>query len=131
MPEKRVYATGKRKTSVARVWLKIGGTGIITVNGKDYKDYFPRLTSQVKILQPFELTNTLGKFDVMATVKGGGISAQAEAVRHGIAKALQEYDPNLRPILKKAGLLTRDPRMKERKKYGKRGARRTPQYSKR
>ncbi len=131
MAEKKVYATGKRKTSVARVWLKIGGTGIITINGKDYKEYFPRATSQVKILQPFELTNTLGKFDVMATVKGGGISAQAEAVRHGIARALQEYDPNLRPTLKKAGLLTRDPRMKERKKYGKRGARRTPQYSKR
>ncbi len=131
MVEKRVYATGKRKTAVARVWLKVDGTGIITVNGKDYKEYFPRLTSQVKILEPFELTNTLGKFDVMATVKGGGISAQAEALRHGISKALQEYDPNLRPILKKAGLLTRDPRMKERKKYGKRGARRTPQYSKR
>ena len=131
MAEKRVYATGKRKTAVARVWLKIGGTGVITINGKDYKEYFPRITSQAKILQPFELTNTLGKFDVMATVKGGGISAQAEAVRHGIAKALQEYDPNLRPTLKKAGLLTRDPRMKERKKYGKRGARRTPQYSKR
>ncbi len=131
MLERRVYATGKRKTSVARVWLRVGGTGLIMVNGKDYKDYFPRLTSQMKVIEPFEVTNTLGKFDVIATVKGGGISAQAEALRHGIARALQKYDESLRPPLKKAGLLTRDPRMKERKKYGKRGARRTPQYSKR
>ncbi len=131
MVEKRVYATGKRKTSVARVWLKVGGSGVITVNGKDFREYFPRQTSQVKVLEPFEVTNTLGKFDVFATIKGGGTSSQAEALRHGIARALKEYDESLKPVLKKAGYLTRDPRMKERKKYGKKGARRTPQYSKR
>ena len=131
MAEERFYATGKRKTAVARVWLIPGGSGKIIVNKKPYEEYFERETALTVIRQPLELTQMLGKFDVMATVKGGGKSGQAEAIRHGIAKALVEYNPELRPILKKAGFLTRDARVKERKKYGLAGARRAFQFSKR
>jgi small subunit ribosomal protein S9 len=131
MAEERFYATGKRKTAVARVWLIPGGSGKIIVNKKPYEEYFERETALMVIRQPLELTQMLGKFDVMATVKGGGKSGQAEAIRHGIAKALVEYNPELRPILKKAGFLTRDARVKERKKYGLAGARRAFQFSKR
>ena len=131
MVEERFYATGKRKTAVARVWLVPGGAGKIAVNKKPYEEYFERVTALMVIRQPLELTQMLGKFDVMATVKGGGKSGQAEAIRHGIAKALVEYNPELRPILKKAGFLTRDARVKERKKYGLAGARRAFQFSKR
>lgn len=127
----RFYGTGKRKTAVARVWLKAPGKGEILVNKRPLEDYFPRETLRLMLLQPFRLTDTLGKFDVYVNVRGGGISGQAGAIRHGIAKALVEYDPELRPILKKAGLLTRDARKKERKKYGQRGARARFQYSKR
>lgn len=124
------YATGKRKSSVARVWLS-EGTGVVMVNNRPLEEYFPRETSKILVRQPFTLTSMLGKFDVRSTVRGGGLSGQASAIRHGIAKTLQEQDPSLRPILKKAGLLTRDPREKERKKYGQRGARARFQFSKR
>lgn len=123
-------ATGKRKTSVARVFLK-PGTGLILINHKPMKEYFTRKTSQINIRKPLEITNSLDKFDVMVNVKGGGISGQADATKHGIAKALLEYNKELRPILKKAGLITRDSRIKERKKYGQRAARARFQYSKR
>ncbi len=127
----RIYATGKRKTAVARVWL-MPGTGKVTVNGKDLKEYFyDHIVAEGVIYAPFKLTNLMGKFDVLTTVKGGGKSAQAEAIRHGIARALVTYSPELKPILKKAGFITRDPREKERKKYGLHGARRGQQYSKR
>lgn len=126
----RFYATGKRKTAIARVWL-IPGSGKITVNKKPYEEYFERETALMVIRQPLELTQMLNKFDVMAMVKGGGKSGQAEAIRHGIAKALVEFNPELRPVLKKAGFLTRDARVKERKKYGLAGARRSFQFSKR
>jgi len=127
----RFYGTGKRKTAIARVWLKAPGKGEILVNKRPVDDYFPRETLKYIVLQPFRLTDTLGKFDVYVNVKGGGISGQAGAIRHGIARALVAFNPDLKPLLKKAGLLTRDARKKERKKYGKRGARRSPQYSKR
>lgn len=130
MEELRFYATGKRKTAVARVWLK-PGTGQILVNKRSIEDYFGRPTSQMVIRQPLELTDTLERFDVMATAKGGGLSGQAGAVRHGIAKALLAVDSKLRPPLKKAGFLTRDSRVKERKKYGQKGARARFQFSKR
>ncbi|WP_038057013.1 30S ribosomal protein S9 [Thermodesulfobacterium hydrogeniphilum] len=127
----RFYATGKRKTSIARVWI-YPGDGKVIVNGKDFKEYFyDHIVAEDVIFAPFRITNLLGKFDVKCTVEGGGKSAQAEAIRHGIAKALEAYSPDLRPVLKKAGFLTRDPRKKERKKYGLRGARRGQQYSKR
>lgn len=127
----RIYATGKRKTAVARVWI-FPGTGQVTVNDKPLKEYFyDNLVAEEVILAPFKITNLLGKFDVKCTVEGGGKSAQAEAIRHGIARALVLYSPDLKPILKKAGFVTRDPREKERKKYGLRGARRGQQYSKR
>ena len=127
----RFYATGKRKTSVARVWI-YPGTGQIIVNDKPFKEYFyDHIVAEDVILAPFKITNLLGKFDVKCTVKGGGKSAQAEAIRHGIAKALLAYSPDLKPILKKAGFITRDARKKERKKYGLHGARRGQQYSKR
>jgi len=129
MPE-RFYATGKRKTAIAKVWLTPGSGGI-TVNKKPYEEYFDRETALMVIRQPLELTQMLNKFDVMAMVKGGGKSGQAEAIRHGIAKALVEFNPELRPMLKKAGFLTRDARVKERKKYGLAGARRSFQFSKR
>ena len=125
------YGTGRRKKSVARVRI-VPGTGVITVNGKSVDDYFGLETLKLIINQPFGVTGTEGKFDIIATVKGGGLSGQAGAIRHGIARALLEYDAeNLRPMLKKAGFLTRDPRMKERKKYGLKAARRAPQFSKR
>ncbi len=126
----KIYATGKRKSAVARVWIW-PGSGRITVNGRDLDEYFDVETARLVINQPFEITGTLGKIDVMATVKGGGKSGQSEALRHGIARALQTMDPDLRPALKKAGLLTRDARVKERKKYGLAGARKRYQYSKR
>jgi small subunit ribosomal protein S9 len=131
MEVQRFYGTGKRKTAVARVWLKMPGEGRIIVNKRDFEDYFPRETLRLMVLQPFKLTDTLGKFDVLVNVRGGGVSGQAGAIRHGISRALVAYNPDLRPILKKAGLLTRDARKKERKKYGQRGARARFQYSKR
>ena len=126
----RFYATGKRKTSIARVWLS-PGDGRILVNNKPMDEYFLRETSLMIIKQPFEMTGTWGRFDVRATVKGGGLSGQAGALRHGITKALLEIDPSYRPTLKKAGLITRDSRVKERKKYGLKGARKSFQFSKR
>ena len=126
----RFYGTGRRKTSVARVWVR-PGPGRIMVNRRGFEDYFPRETLRMIIAQPLEITNTLGQFDVIATVEGGGPSGQAGAVRHGIARALVRFDEKLRQALKKAGLLTRDPRMRERKKYGQPGARQKFQYSKR
>lgn len=127
----RIYATGKRKTAVARVWLA-PGNGEIYVNDKPYKEYFSdHIVAEDVLLGPFKVTNLEGKFDVKCTVEGGGKSAQAEAIRHGIARALVAYQEDLKSALKKAGFITRDPREKERKKYGLRGARRGQQYSKR
>jgi small subunit ribosomal protein S9 len=126
----RWYATGKRKTAVARVWLQ-AGTGSIAVNRRSLEAYFPRETSRLVVMQPFDITDQLGRFDVFATLAGGGISAQAEALRHGISKALLEYNSGLRDRLKRAGFLTRDARAKERKKYGQPGARKRFQFSKR
>jgi small subunit ribosomal protein S9 len=126
----RWYATGKRKTAVARVWLQ-AGTGNISVNQRSFDTYFPRETSRLVVMQPFEVTEQVGRFDVFATLAGGGISAQAEALRHGISKALLEYNTGLRDRLKRAGFLTRDARVKERKKYGQPGARKRFQFSKR
>ena len=126
----RSYATGKRKESVARVWVK-PGKGTVTVNGREMAHYFARPVLQMIIGQPFTVANVAGEFDVMCTVKGGGLSGQAGAVRHGISKALSLWDPSLRPALKHAGFLTRDPRVVERKKYGKAKARRSFQFSKR
>ena len=124
------YGTGRRKTSVARVWLRPGG-GRILVNRRPFEEYFPRETLRMIICQPLQVTNTLGQFDAIINVGGGGPTGQAGAVRHGIARALLTFDDKLRQGLKKAGLLTRDPRMKERKKYGQPGARSKFQYSKR
>ncbi|MBO4452953.1 MAG: 30S ribosomal protein S9 [Clostridia bacterium] len=124
------YGTGRRKSSVARVRL-IPGTGAVTINGRDIHDYFGLETLKLIVNQPFGVTNTIGRFDVICTVKGGGISGQAGAIRHGIARALLQASDENRPLLKKAGLLTRDPRMKERKKYGLKAARRASQFSKR
>ena len=124
------YGTGRRKKSVARVRL-YPGTGAITINGRDVDDYFGLETLKLIMNQPFEVTETLGKYDVVANVVGGGISGQAGAIRHGIARALLVADETNRPALKAAGFLTRDPRMKERKKYGLKAARRAPQFSKR
>ena len=126
----RSYATGKRKNAIARVWIK-PGSGKVTVNGKDINAYFARPVLQMILKQPFTIANAEGQFDVMATVVGGGLSGQAGAVKHGVSKALQLYDPTLRPALKAAGFLTRDSRVVERKKYGKRKARRSFQFSKR
>ena len=123
----RFYGTGRRKTSVARVWVR-PGSGRITINKRTFEDYFPRETLRMIIAQPFEITSTQGQFDVIATVAGGGPTG---AVRHGLARALTRFDEKLRGALKKAGLLTRDPRMRERKKYGQPGARQKFQYSKR
>jgi len=126
----RSYATGRRKDAVARVWLK-PGAGKVIVNGKDQTDYFARHTHRLILNQPFLVVDRVGKFDVMATVKGGGLSGQAGAVRHGISRALENFDPTLRPGLKKAGMMTRDDRIVERKKVGKHKARRTKQWAKR
>ncbi|WP_027721152.1 30S ribosomal protein S9 [Maridesulfovibrio zosterae] len=124
------YATGRRKNAVARTRM-YQGSGEITVNGKPYEDYFPRKTLQMIVQQPLKLTKNLGKFDITVNADGGGVAGQAQAVRHGISRALIAIDPELRPILKRAGLLTRDARKKERKKYGQPGARAKFQYSKR
>ena len=126
----RFYGTGRRKTSIARVWIK-PGAGRILINKRAFEDYFPRETLRMIIAQPLQVTNTEGQFDVLATVGGGGPTGQAGALRHGLARALVRFDENLRQVLKKAGLLTRDPRMRERKKYGQPGARQKFQYSKR
>jgi small subunit ribosomal protein S9 len=130
MAEQKFYATGKRKTSVARVWIK-PGTGQIMINKRTIDEYFGRPTSKMVVRQPLELTENIGKFDVSVNVSGGGPSGQAGAIKHGITKALLEADPALRASLKKAGFITRDSRIKERKKYGRRGARRSFQFSKR
>ena len=124
------YGTGRRKKSVARVRI-YPGTGVITINKRDIDDYFGLETLKLIVNQPYEVTDTVGKFDIVCTVVGGGISGQAGAIRHGLAKALLQADEGYRPALKKAGFLTRDPRMKERKKYGLKAARRAPQFSKR
>ena len=126
----RFYGTGRRKSSIARVYL-MPGTGKITVNKRDIDAYFGLETLKVVVRQPLELTNTLDKFDVLVNVHGGGFTGQAGAIRHGVARALLTVDADFRPTLKKAGFLTRDPRMKERKKYGLKAARRAPQFSKR
>ncbi len=128
---KRFYGTGRRKTSVARVWLTTPGSGKIVVNEKPIDEYFPRETLRMIIRQPLELTDLLTEFDININVTGGGLSGQAGAIRHGISRALLEYNPDLKPVLKKAGFLTRDPRMVERKKYGLKKARKRPQFSKR
>src|SRR4030066_1774194 len=130
MEEARLYGTGKRKTSVARVWMK-PGTGKMVVNEKSIDDYFGRGTYQMIIMQPLELTENVGKFDISVKGNGGGISGQAGAIRHGITKALMVFNAELRGSLKKAGLVSRDPREKERKKYGQPGARKRFQFSKR
>ena len=125
------YGTGRRKSSVARVRLYQGGTGAITINGRDIEEYFGLDTMKLIVRQPFATTDSLGKFDVEATVSGGGFTGQAGAIRHGLSRALVKANEEYKPLLKKAGLLTRDPRMKERKKYGLKAARRAPQFSKR
>jgi small subunit ribosomal protein S9 len=130
MAEQKYYATGKRKTSVARVWIK-PGSGNIIVNKRSIDDYFGRETSKMVIRQPLELTGNVGKFDIFVNVAGGGPSGQAGAIKHGITKALLEVETDLRGVLKKAGFITRDSRVKERKKYGKAAARRSFQFSKR
>ncbi|MEG1687001.1 MAG: 30S ribosomal protein S9 [Angelakisella sp.] len=124
------YGTGRRKSSVARVRL-YAGTGKITINDRDIDDYFGLETLKLIVRQPMEQTNTLGRFDIICTVAGGGVTGQAGAIRHGISRALLLHSDEMRPILKKAGFLTRDPRMKERKKYGLKAARKAPQFSKR
>ena len=124
------YGTGRRKSSVERVRV-YNGTGKITINGRDIDDYFGLETLKLIVKQPLQLTETTGKFDIVCNVTGGGVTGQAGAIRHGLSRALLQYNEELRPTLKKAGLLTRDPRMKERKKPGLKGARRAPQFSKR
>jgi small subunit ribosomal protein S9 len=130
MLEKRFYATGRRKSAVARVYMK-EGSGVLTVNKRDFDDYFPRESLKMIIRQPFEVVGKNNQFDCYVNVCGGGISGQAGAVKHAISRALQEYDADLRSVLKKEGFLTRDPRSKERKKYGQPGARKRFQFSKR
>ncbi|HZV80696.1 MAG TPA: 30S ribosomal protein S9 [Geobacteraceae bacterium] len=130
MAATKFYGTGKRKSSIARVWLT-PGTGVITVNSKTIDDYFGRETSKMVIRQPLELTDNVGKFDIYVTVRGGGDSGQAGAIKHGITKALLEVDAAYRAPLKQAGFITRDSRVKERKKYGKAAARKSFQFSKR
>ena len=128
--ETRYYATGKRKTSIARTWLK-PGTGAIIVNNRPVEEYFPIETTRLELMQPLKLTKTDGAYDVTATVKGGGTIGQASAIRHGITRALIAANPDFRATLKKAGFVKRDPRVKERKKYGQRSARARFQFSKR
>jgi small subunit ribosomal protein S9 len=125
-----IYATGKRKTSIARVWIE-PGEGKFVINERALKEYFGRETSEMVALQAFDITGTRNQFDVTINVHGGGESGQSGAIRHGIAKALLQYNADFKDVLKKAGFLTRDSRVKERKKYGRRGARRRPQFSKR
>jgi len=126
----RYYATGKRKSAIARVWI-MPGSGKITVNRRSFEEYFPLETHKMLVQEPFKLTNTLDQYDVLVTVRGGGISGQASAVKHGISKNLLSVDTTFRPVLKQAGFLTRDSRIKERKKYGQKKARKRFQYSKR
>ena len=126
----KYYGTGRRKKSIARVYL-VPGKGDVTINKRSIDDYFGLETLKVIVRQPLVATDNVEKFDVIVTVKGGGYTGQAGAIRHGIARALLQADPEYRPVLKKAGFLTRDPRMKERKKYGLKAARRAPQFSKR
>ena len=126
----KFYGTGRRKSSIARVYL-VPGNGKITINKRDIDEYFGLDTLKIIVRQPLEATNTLDKYDVLVNVRGGGFTGQAGAIRHGIARALLNVDADFRPTLKKAGFLTRDPRMKERKKYGLKKARRAPQFSKR
>ena len=126
-----MYGTGRRKSSVARVHLYPGGSGVITINGRDIDDYFGLETLKLIVRQPLVTTGTLGKVDIETTVSGGGVTGQAGAIRHGISRALLLVNEEFRPALKAAGFLTRDPRMKERKKYGLKAARRAPQFSKR
>ena len=130
MAEQKFYATGKKKTSVARVWMK-PGNGEIVINKRSIDEYFGRATSKMVVRQPLELTANSSKFDIYVNVCGGGASGQAGAIKHGITRALLEVDPELRDVLKKAGFITRDSRAKERKKYGRRAARRSFQFSKR
>lgn len=130
MAQVQFYGTGRRKESVARVRL-VAGDGRIVINGRSIDEFFGLETLKAIVRQPLVLTNTLDSYDVLVNVAGGGYTGQAGAIRHGIARALLKVDPELRPALKKAGFLTRDPRMKERKKYGLKGARRAPQFSKR
>ncbi len=130
MAEQKFYATGKRKTSIARVWMK-PGTGEIIVNKRPLDIFFGRETSKMVVRQPLELTDNMGKYDIYVNVCGGGASGQAGAIKHGITKALLEVNPELRAVLKKAGFITRDSRVKERKKYGRAAARRSFQFSKR
>lgn len=129
-PHGRAYATGKRKDAIARVWIK-PGSGRIQINNREFDKYFARPVLQMLLKQPLQLVERLDQYDIQATVKGGGLSGQAGAVRHGISKALTHYEPDLRPALKKGGFLTRDSRTVERKKYGRRKARRSFQFSKR
>ena len=126
-----LYGTGRRKSSVARVHLFPNGTGSITINGRDIEEYFGLETLKMVVRQPLNTTGVVGKVDVVATVTGGGVTGQAGALRHGVSRALLQMDPEFRAPLKAAGFLTRDPRMKERKKYGLKAARRAPQFSKR
>jgi len=126
----KFYGTGRRKNAIARVWV-MPGTGNITVNGKELDNYFDKATLVMIVRQPLALTSTLDKYDVVATVKGGGTTGQAGAIRHGLARALVQADAEMRPVLKKAGYMTRDPRMKERRKYGLKKARKASQFSKR
>ena len=129
--KKYIYGTGRRKSSIARVRVYENGTGAITINGRDIDDYFGLETLKLVVRQPLNTTELLGKVDVVVTVVGGGVSGQAGAIRHGIARALVTLNPEYRAALKAAGFMTRDPRMKERKKYGLKAARRAPQFSKR
>jgi small subunit ribosomal protein S9 len=128
--ENTFYATGRRKTAIARTWIK-PGSGEIVINNRPVKEYFPIETIRTDMIQPFKITNTFGSYDVKATVVGGGIAGQADAVRHGITRALVSVNPDFRLVLKRAGFIKRDPRVKERKKYGQKGARARFQFSKR
>jgi small subunit ribosomal protein S9 len=128
--ENTFYATGRRKTAIARTWIK-PGSGEIVINNRPVKEYFPIETTRTDMIQPFKITNTFGSYDVKATVVGGGIAGQADAVRHGITRALVSVNPDFRLALKRAGFIKRDPRVKERKKYGQKGARARFQFSKR
>ena len=130
MAQVQYIGTGRRKSSVARVRL-VPGTGKILINGRDIEEYIPFAALRMVVNQPLVATETLGSYDILVNVNGGGYTGQAGAIRHGISRALLQVDPEFRPTLKRAGLLTRDPRMKERKKYGLKGARRAPQFSKR
>ena len=130
MAKARYYGTGRRKSSIARVYL-VPGTGKVTINKRDMDDYFGMETLKLIVRQPLNITETADKFDVLVNVRGGGFTGEAGAIRHGISRALLQADAGYRPVLKKAGVLTRDPRMKERKKYGLKAARRAPQFSKR